>query len=162
MKRLSILPVPLALMLTGFAAGAMAQTTPPPAAPPATPAPASSPANRAIPPHVDDRIDHMHQRLHITADQQPAWDVFAQAMRDNATASAQAYQDRAAHLQTMTAVENLRSFARMEQTRAQGLQGLANSFETLYASLSDDQKHIADTMFRRQGERAAAHKARHH
>lgn len=162
MKRLSILPLPLALMLSGFAAGAAAQTTPPPAAPPATPAPASSSAKHMMPPHVDDRINQMHQRLHITAEQQPSWDAFAQAMRDNAAASAQAYQDRAAHLQTMTATENLHSFAQMEQTRAQGLQGLASSFDTLYAGLSDEQKHTADTMFRRQGERAAAHKAEHH
>jgi hypothetical protein len=161
MKRLSIVSVPLALMLCGFAAGATAQTTPPAAAPPATPAPASSPANHAMPPHVDDRINQMHQRLHITAEQQPAWDAFAQAMRDNAAASAQAYKDRAAHLPTMTAVENLRSFAQMEQTRAQGLQSLASSFETLYGGLTDEQKHRADMMFRRQGERAAAHKAQH-
>ncbi len=103
----------------------------------------------------------MRSRLQITAQQEQAWGAFAQAMRDNATATAQAYQDRAAHLQTMTAVENLHSFAQLEQARAQGLEVLATSFDTLYGQLSDSQKHAADTMFRRQGERAAGRKQQH-
>jgi hypothetical protein len=104
----------------------------------------------------------MHRRLQITAQQEPAWNAFAQAMRDDATATAQAYQERAAHLQTMTAVENLRSFAQIEQARAQGLEGLATSFDTLYGQLSDSQKHVADAMFARRGEHAAEHTKHHH
>jgi hypothetical protein len=104
----------------------------------------------------------MHRRLEITAQQEPAWNTFAQAMRDNATATAQAYQDRAAHLQTMTAVENLHSFAQLELTRAQGLEGLATSFDALYGQLSDSQKHNADAMFAHQGEHAGAHNKPHH
>lgn len=103
----------------------------------------------------------MHKRLGITAAQEPAWSTFAQAMRDNAATSAQAYHDRAARLSTMTAVENLSSFAQLEETRAQGLQTLSSSFETLYAQLSPEQKHTADEMFRHQGERAAARKEHH-
>ena len=104
----------------------------------------------------------MRRQLQITAQQEQAWGAFAQAMRDNATATAQAYQDRAAHLQTMTAVENMHSFAQLEQTRAQGLESLATSFDALYGQLSDSQKHVADAMFRRQGEQAAAHRQQHH
>ena len=173
MKRLSNSPipltiprlaVPLALAVMGLTAVASAQTSPPEVPPPAAtaPGPAGPSAHHGTPGQVNDRIEAMRRRLQITPQQQPAWDAFAQAMRDNATTTAQAYQDRAAHVQTMTAVENLRSFAQLEQTRAQGLQTLASSFETLYGQLSDTQKQTADAIFRRQGERAATHKGRHH
>ncbi|HET6608015.1 MAG TPA: Spy/CpxP family protein refolding chaperone [Rhodopila sp.] len=189
MKRLTIASIPAMLLMTGLTAGAFAQTQTPqtPATPPqTTPAqeaptqaapsqtsPASPAHTRAhahngksashgMPEHVEERINAMHKRLQITAEQEPAWNAFAQVMRDNATKTAQAYQDRAAHLQTMTAVENLQSFAQLEQTRAQGVQSLATSFDTLYGQLSDNQKHVADAMFARQGEHAAAHKEHHH
>jgi periplasmic protein CpxP/Spy len=179
MKRLTIASIPGALLLTGLTAAAFAQgspqgsaqgtpsTQPPPASAPAPVAPAAP----AVPPaharastphgdpaHVDGRIEAMRRQLQITAQQAQAWDAFAQTMRDNAAATAQAYQDRAAHLQTMTAVENLHSFAQLEQARAQGLEVLATSFDALYGQLSDSQKHIADAMFAHQGERAAGHK----
>jgi hypothetical protein len=163
MKRLPIASIPFALALAGLTVAASAQTQPPPA-PANPPTQASPPAPHAAPTpeHVDDRIESMRRRLQITPQQEPAWDTFAQAMRDNATTAAQAYRDRAAHLQTMTAVENLRSFAQLEQTRAQGLQGLATSFETLYGQLSDEQKHTADAMFRHQGRRTPHHKGQSH
>lgn len=174
MQRLSIsvttlAALPAAALVWGVVAGgsALAQTAAP-ATPPAATAPPPSAAghqqagHRGMPAHVDDRIAAMHRRLQITSQQEPAWNAFAQVMRDNAATAAQAYQDRAEHLQSMTAPENLHAFAQLEQTRAQGVQTLATAFDTLYGQLSDDQKRIADGMFRRQGEHAAQHHGKAH
>jgi hypothetical protein len=103
---------------------------------------------------AEQRITELHARLHITAAEQSQWDQFAQVMRDNAKDVDQAYQQRAAQFQSMNAVENMQSYAQIEQTRAQGMQKLVPAFQTLYASLSDQQKQQADRMFRYQAERA--------
>ena len=130
----------------------------------AQPAPqAASPAktDAYIGQRVEQRIAQMHRRLRITPEQEPAWNAFAQTMRDNATKSAQAYRQHASAVGTMSAVDNLRMFAQIEQERAQGLQALLSSFEALYGSLSDDQKKTADAIFRRQEERAEQHHQQH-
>ena len=106
---------------------------------------------------AEQRITELHARLHITAAEQSQWDQFAQVMRDNAKDVDQAYQQRAAQFQSMNAVENMQSYAQIEQTRAQDMQKLVPAFQTLYASLSDQQKQQADRMFRYQAERAQQH-----
>ena len=125
-----------------------------PANPPARPvAPDTTAVDR-----VDQRAAQMHRRLQITPDQEPAWRAFTQAMHDNAASADQAYRQHAAHIANMSAVENLRLFAQIEQTRAQGLQAMLTSFESLYGVLSDEQKKTADAIFRRQEERMAQRK----
>ena len=142
---------------------ALAQTLVPPASMPAAngsvpnrPA-AKAPSVKAVDPmtveaRIDQRITQMHQRLKITAEQQPAWDGFAQAMRDNVTSIEQAYKGRRASVATMSAPDNMRNFAQIEQNRADGIQKLAASFQTLYDTMSDDQKKTADTMFSHYGD----------
>ena len=71
----------------------------------------------------------------------------------------QIYQQRAEKLGSMTAVDNMQSYAQIEQQRAQDVQKLVPAFQTLYASLSDQQKKTADEMFRNYA--ADAHHARH-
>jgi protein CpxP len=138
-----------------LAAGpALAQTASP--APHAPAAKVANPATMAA--KVERRITQMHQELKITPEQQPAWDGFAQAMRDNATSVDEAYAARKASLATMSAPDNMRNFARIEQQRADGIQKLTASFQTLYDGMSDEQKKIADAMFRSYGERDAAHR----
>jgi periplasmic protein CpxP/Spy len=100
----------------------------------------------------------MHANLKITPAQEAAWDAFAQVMRDNVTATDQAYKQRSESLATMSAPDNMRNFAEIEQARAQGVQKLATTFQNLYDTLSDDQKKIADTMFRHYGNHRAGHK----
>lgn len=136
------------------AQGAPAASSPAPAA---TTMPAA--AKPGMPANVESRITAMHKRLKITSAQDADWEKFAQAMRDDASAAAQAYQDRADKLATMNAVENLQAYAQLEQSRAQGVQTLLAAFQPLYNDLSPEQKNIADMMFRRQGERHAAKKA---
>ena len=131
--------------------------TPVMAQPAAPPSGSATPDTTAVD-RVDQRAAQMHRRLQITASQEPAWHTFAQAMHDNAASADQAYRQHAAHIASMSAVENLRLFAQIEQTRAQGLQAMLTSFESLYGVLSDEQKKAADAIFRHQEERMAQHK----
>ena len=79
-------------------------------------------------------------------------------MRDNAKEMDQSYQQRAEKLGSMSAVDNMQSYAQIEQVRAQDMQKLVPAFQTLYSSLSDQQKKTADAMFRNY---AANDHARH-
>jgi hypothetical protein len=108
---------------------------------------------------VERRITQLHTQLHITSAQQSQWDQFAQVMRDNAKDLDAAYQQRAEKLDSMSAVDNMQSYASIEQTRAQDVQKLVPAFQSLYASLSEAQKQDADAVFRNQ---AAAAEAHHH
>jgi periplasmic protein CpxP/Spy len=105
---------------------------------------------------VERRIADLHSKLHITGDESAKWDQFAQVMRDNAKEMDQAYQQRADKLGTMTAVDNMQSFAQIEQQRAQDMQKLVPAFQNLYASLSDPQKKTADDLFRNYAASAQA------
>ena len=58
------------------------------------------------------------------------------------------YQQRAEKMNSMSAVDNMQSYAQIEQQRAQDVQKLVPAFQTLYDSLSDQQKKLADDMFR--------------
>jgi len=146
----------LALLTTG---PVWAQT----AAPAATPAPKADSASTTadastVVARVDKRIASMHSQLKITPEQETAWNAFAQVMRTNVTTTDDAYKKRSASLSTMTAPENMANFAQIEQARAQGVENLATAFQTLYGGFSDDQKKIADTMFRHYGNHEGRHK----
>jgi hypothetical protein len=108
---------------------------------------------------AEQRIAALHKSLHITAAQQPQWDQFAQVMRDNAKDLDQAYQQRATTFDKMNAVDNMQSYAQIEQTRAQDMQKLVPAFQTLYNALSDEQKQEADALFRNQAAKAQARHA---
>ncbi|HSZ92311.1 MAG TPA: Spy/CpxP family protein refolding chaperone [Acetobacteraceae bacterium] len=103
---------------------------------------------------VERRITDLHSRLHITSQQSQQWDQFAGVMRDNAKAMDDIYQQRAGKLGSMTAVDNMQSYAQIEQARAQDMQKLVPAFQALYDSLSDQQKKAADQMFRNRAENA--------
>lgn len=150
---------------------ALAQTTMPSAPPPTPPtaapaAPSTAPATKAAPTKtskrlsgVDARIASLHKRLKITAAQEPQWQQVAQVMRDNAAQIEQQVKERNAKLKTMTAVDNLQTYSDIAQAHADGLKKLVPVFDTLYGSMSDAQKKIADSVFRGIAERHAAHKA---
>ena len=79
------------------------------------------------------RIADLHSRLHITPEQSQQWNQFAQVMRDNAHEMDQIYAgSRREAVGSMTAVDNMQSFAQIEQQRAQDVQKLVPAFQTLY------------------------------
>lgn len=175
--RLAKSAVPLLITTTLAAAPAWAQNASPPQPAPAAPTGTGAEAPSAGTPgpmghgpsghrmagrqhgmtmasQVEQRITQLHSRLQITSAQSQQWDQFAQAMRDNAKELDALYQKRSEELGSMSAVDNMRSFADIEQTRAQDMEKLVPTFQNLYASLSDQQKQAADEMFRNIGEQA--------
>jgi hypothetical protein len=93
---------------------------------------------------VEARIASLHEKLHITQTQEPAWKDFVQVMRDNAQAMKALLDQRAQQVKKVSAVSELRSHAEMSEAYAAGLRKLVPVFETLYNSMPDDQKMVAD------------------
>ncbi len=140
-----------------FAAAANGQIASPPAAGPASP-PALGAAAQAA---VDERIGQLKAQLGITPEQAPQWSGFAAAMRDNAAATDALFARRAGAVATMSAVENMHSYAEIARAYADNTERLATAFDRLYASLSDTQKQAADDLFREQAATAARPQSRH-
>jgi hypothetical protein len=99
---------------------------------------------------VEQRIAALKTQLAITPQQEPAWDAFAQKMRDNATATDRLAEQRASAIASLNAVDNMRSYARIAHEYAAGADRLTAAFEALYATLSPVQKQAADTILRQQ------------
>lgn len=96
---------------------------------------------------VEARIKSLHERLKITAAEEPQWSGVAQAMRDNAGQMQQAMQQRRQSA-GMSAVDDLKAYQTIAETHVRGLQKLIPAFQTLYDSLSDGQKTRADALFK--------------
>jgi periplasmic protein CpxP/Spy len=126
-----------------------------PVPPPTAPEPASPVLSSAVRAAVDERIAQLQSQLGITTAQMPLWSAFAEAMRDNATATDALFERRAGTVATMSAVENMHSYAEIARAYADDTQRLAAAFDPLYASLSDAQKRAADRLFREQAAAAA-------
>jgi len=54
----------------------------------------------------------------------------------------------------INAVEDLKNYEMFNQAHVDGLKVLISSFEVLYMTMPDDQKHLADDVFRKFGHRA--------
>ena len=127
------------------------------AAPSAAAPPAPSAATQAA---VDQRVRALQSQLGITEAQMPLWSAFAQAMRDNAAATDALFTQRAGAVATMSAPDNMHSYAEIARAYADNTERLATAFDSLYASLSDTQKQAADTLFRQQSTAAAQPRTR--
>jgi protein CpxP len=97
---------------------------------------------------IEARIHDMHARLKITAAQEDQWKQVAQVMRDNENTIDPLIKDRAKNAKTMTAMDDLKSYAEITDAHAEALKNFTPVFGTLYASLSDAQKKEADAFFR--------------
>jgi hypothetical protein len=133
---------------------ALAQTAPAPSATnqtTAAPAPAKTKAPRAKlsrADRVEARIKELHTDLHITDAQEPQWSSVAQIMRDNANTMDTLIKQRSAGIKTASAIDDLHSYQTLADAHSEGLKKFIPAFETLYASMSDDQKKTADDLFR--------------
>src|ERR1035437_3947231 len=103
---------------------------------------------------VETRIKDMHGKLKITQAQEDQWAKVAQVMRDNEKTIEPLIKARVENAKTMTAVDDLKSYAEITDAHADGIKKFTPVFETLYASMSDAQKKEADVLFRRGGKMA--------
>jgi periplasmic protein CpxP/Spy len=97
---------------------------------------------------VEQHIAKLRTELHITPAQQSEWDQFAQVMRENAKNMDHDIEQRGARFTSMSALENMQSYAQIAQQHAEDTQKLAATFQALYGSMSEDQKKNADAVFR--------------
>jgi cytochrome c551/c552 len=102
------------------------------------------------------RIQALRTQLHITDAQLPQWTAFAQTMRDNATSTDALFRRRAGAAATMSALDNMKSYAEVARAYADNTEALAKAFEALYGVLTDQQKQTIDTLFRQEAARTAA------
>ena len=108
-----------------------------------------------MPTPVEKRISDLHARLQITHDQEPLWQSVAQVMRDNASAMDALRQTHNTNMDNMSAVESLRSYGEMIDAHADGIKKLTPAFQALYNSMSKNQQHNADLIFRKEGHHPA-------
>jgi len=105
---------------------------------------------------VEQRITNLHAALKITPDQDAKWNSVAQAMRENSAAMEKLVSStRTTAPQSMTAVEDLKTYQKFAQAHVDGLKNLISSFTTLYDTMSDAQKKNADQVFTTSGREAA-------
>lgn len=100
---------------------------------------------------VEARIKELHTKLKITPAQEESWNKVTQVMRDNAKTMEALINARAEKANTMTAVEDFKSYSEITETHAEGLKKFIEVFGPFYASMSDAQKKNADTLFRHHG-----------
>ncbi|MGO9606438.1 MAG: Spy/CpxP family protein refolding chaperone [Candidatus Binataceae bacterium] len=120
---------------------------------PATTEPAAV-GNKADP--VEARIKELHNKLHITAAQQSQWDNLVEIMRGNARTMKELQKERGEDATSMTAVDAVRSYAAVIDAHQAGMTKFVPAFEALYNTMSDAQKHTADSMFQNKVVTASA------
>jgi protein CpxP len=108
---------------------------------------------------VEQRITDLHTSLKITPDEEKNWNGVAQAMRENASAMDKLVATtRTTPPQSMSAVEDLKTYQKFAQAHVDGLKNLISAFGTLYDGMPDAQKKVADQVFNTSGrENAPSH-----
>jgi hypothetical protein len=126
------------------------------------PSEASAPTARPIRRGADSlelRILRLHAALRITPAEEGDWKKVAEVMRWNDAAMLRLVAERrAAEPDRTTALEDMKTYEAFNRAHLEGLKDLIASFSTLYASMPDSQKALADHVFRRFG-RSGAHRA---
>ncbi len=90
----------------------------------------------------------LHDRLKITAAQEPLWTAVAELVRRNDRAIDTISRERRDSASTMTAVEDLRSFAAIAAAHAAGTKAFLPAFAALYEVMPAEQQVNADLVFR--------------
>ena len=97
---------------------------------------------------VEARIKDMHAKLKITQAQEDQWAKVTQVMRDNEKTIEPLIKARTENAKTMTAVDDLKSYAEITDAHADGIKKFTPVFATLYDGMPDVQKKEADALFR--------------
>jgi hypothetical protein len=103
---------------------------------------------------VEERITDLHTRLGITEAEEESWSKVAAVMRENANAMAGLIQARSGKADSMTAVDDLKSYGQIAEAHADGIQRFTPVFGALYDKMSDEQRTNADLIFRDHSHKA--------
>lgn len=137
---IALIGVPLAGAGAGNIAGAefrLAQAAQ--KAPPKAQAQQQAPQEQGI----ERQISELKKRLNITPQQQPQFDAFAQAMRQNDQTMEPLMQEQQQGA-NRNAVDDLKAAAKFAEAEADALKRLLTPLQSLYDALSDQQKKVAD------------------
>ena len=138
-------PVPPAPPTTAPVAGAMSDATP--TTPVLTSATFQSKVGKQKAAKIESHISRLHAALKITQQQEPLWQDVASVMRQNVVQLDSVFARRETQYGTMNAVQDLQSYAEVQEALAHNVQMLLPPFQALYDSLSPDQKKAADAAF---------------
>jgi periplasmic protein CpxP/Spy len=97
---------------------------------------------------VETRIKELHTKLKITDAQEDLWKTVSQEMRDSGKAMRDLSGTREEKTKTMTAIDDLNSYAEIATLHAESMKKFVSVFTPLYNNMSDDQKKNADEIFR--------------
>ena len=139
------------LALLAGATLAAAPLAPAMAQSPSSKPPAAAAATSSKPETVEQRITTLKSALKITPAQETKWQAVADAMRQNAGMMQKLVESKRAQAANMTAVDDLKTYQEFAQTHLDGLKNLTSAFESLYSSMSPDQKKNADQVFMHYG-----------
>jgi len=98
--------------------------------------------------HTEAQIKQLQGTLKITEAQKELWNNLTQVMRENAKDMEALSKDRAESTKTMNAVEHMKFHSQITEAHLDQLKKFIPPFEALHASMSDEQKKSADTIFR--------------
>jgi len=96
---------------------------------------------------VEARIKNLHDKLRITTSQSVQWDAVAQVMRTHAMTMSETIAHRSDKANSMTAMDDLRSYQQVAQAHTDGLSQFIPVFANLYDGMSVQQKRNADLVF---------------
>jgi|SRR5208282_387528 len=94
------------------------------------------------------RIKQLQGALKITEVQEKLWNDVTRVMLENAKDMDALTKGKAENVKTMNAVEHMKFHSQITEAHLAQLKKLIPPFEALYASMSDEQKKITDTIFR--------------
>jgi hypothetical protein len=93
------------------------------------------------------RIKQLQGALKITDAQKELWNNLTQVMRENAIEMDALTKDKTEKTMTMNAVEQMKFRVQISQAHLDQLNKFIPPFETLYGSMSDQQKKDTDIIF---------------
>jgi len=97
--------------------------------------------------HTEARIKELQSGLKITDAQEKSWNNLTQVMLENAKELDALTKYSAENTKDMNAVEQMKFHSQITETRLNQMKKFIPLFEELYASMSDEQKKNADTVF---------------
>lgn len=100
---------------------------------------------------AEDRISYLHKVLQITPAQEEQWNKVASVIRENAAQITILAKTRSENYQSMTAVDDLKSYAEFSSAHEDGTRKLIPVFKDLYENMNEPQQKVADMVFRGHG-----------
>jgi len=97
--------------------------------------------------HTEARIKELQGSLKITGAQEKLWNNLTQVMQENAKEMDAFTKDMRENSKTMNAVEHMKFHSQITEVHLSQVKKFIPPFEELYASMSDEQKKSADTIF---------------